>query len=170
MNGEIEAVHDALLQITTRLKHHCFRDSYPSVNYPSNSPFLDQLPPFPPYLGRRGLSPPRMYSDLGHPHPHAGFPLDDRPPFLNSIHRPGLPPHISERKPWGPQVLDYYFSFGTNFGLKYCLCSISACLLNHCQTLGLDVEVSIGKIKIEMDEGGKSDLYLIKHNSFFKCR
>ncbi|KAL3014042.1 hypothetical protein AAZX31_06G085800 [Glycine max] len=103
VNGEIEAVHDALLQITTRLKHHFFRDSYPSVNYPSNSPFLDQLPPFPPYLGRRGLSPPRMYSDLGHPHPHAGFPLDDRPPFLNSIHRPGLPPHISERKPWGPQ-------------------------------------------------------------------
>lgn len=113
MNGEIEAVHDALLQITTRLKHHCFRDSYPSVNYPSNSPFLDQLPPFPPYLGRRGLSPPGMYSDLGPPPSHAGFPLDDRPAFLNNIHRPGLPPHISQRKPWGPLVLDCFFSFGT---------------------------------------------------------
>nr|KYP70132.1 KH domain-containing protein At4g18375 family [Cajanus cajan] len=103
VNGEIEAVHDALLQITTRLKHHFFRDSYPSANYPLNSPFLDQLPPFPPYLGRRGLSPPGMYSDLGPPPPHMGFHLDDRPPFLNNIHRPGLPPHISERKPWGPQ-------------------------------------------------------------------
>ncbi|XP_014501915.1 KH domain-containing protein HEN4 [Vigna radiata var. radiata] len=102
VNGEIEAVHDALMQITTRLKHHFFRDSHPSVNYPSNSPFVDQLPPFPPYLGRRGLSPPGMYSDLGPP-PYAGFPLDDRPPFLNNIHRPGIPPHISERKPWGPQ-------------------------------------------------------------------
>ncbi|KAK7351521.1 hypothetical protein VNO77_11048 [Canavalia gladiata] len=103
VSGEIEAVHDALLQITTRLKHHFFRDVYPSVNYPSNSPFLDQLPPFPPYLGRRGLSPPGMYSDLGPPPPHAGFPLDDRPPFGNNIPRPGIPPHISERKPWGPQ-------------------------------------------------------------------
>ncbi|RDX79416.1 RNA-binding KH domain-containing protein RCF3, partial [Mucuna pruriens] len=103
VNGDIEAVHDALLQITTRLKHHFFRDSYPSVNYHSNSPFLDQLPPFPPYLGRRGLSPPGIYSDLGPPPPHAGFPLDDRPHFLNNIHRPGIPPHISERKPWGPQ-------------------------------------------------------------------
>ncbi|KAK7311741.1 hypothetical protein RJT34_10064 [Clitoria ternatea] len=102
ISGEIEAVHDALLQITTRLKHHFFRDAYPSANYPSNSPFLEQLPPFPPYLGRRGLSPPRMYSDLGPP-PHTGFPLDDRPPFVNNMHRPGIPPHISDRKPWGPQ-------------------------------------------------------------------
>ncbi|XP_027903393.1 KH domain-containing protein HEN4-like [Vigna unguiculata] len=102
VNGEIEAVHDALMQITTRLRHHFFRDSHPSVNYPSNSPFVDQLPPFPPYLGRRGLSPPGMFSDLGPP-PYAGFPLDDRPPFLNNIHRPGIPPHISERKLWGPQ-------------------------------------------------------------------
>ncbi|KAJ1391951.1 K-like proteiny domain [Sesbania bispinosa] len=103
ISGEIEAVHDALLQVTTRLRHHFFRDAYPSVNYPSNSAFMDQLPPFPPYLGRRGLSPPRMYSDLGPLPPHAGFPLDDRPPFMNNIRRPGIPPHISERKPWGPR-------------------------------------------------------------------
>ncbi|XP_061352985.1 KH domain-containing protein HEN4-like isoform X2 [Gastrolobium bilobum] len=103
INGEIEAVHDALLQITTRLRHNFFRDAYPSVNYPSNSSFLDQLPPFPPYLGRRGLSPPGMYSDLGPPPPRSGFPLDDRPPFMNNMHRPGIPSHISERKPWGPQ-------------------------------------------------------------------
>ncbi|XP_057434838.1 KH domain-containing protein HEN4-like [Lotus japonicus] len=103
ITGEIEAVHDALLQITTRLKHHFFRDAYPSANYPSNPAFLDNLPPFLPYLGRRGISPPGMYSDLGPPPPHAGFPLDDRPPFMNNIHRSGIPPHIAERKPWGPQ-------------------------------------------------------------------
>lgn len=43
-------------------------------------------------------------------------------------------------------------------GLKHYPCSISACHLNHCQTLALDVEVSIVKIKIEMDEEGKSGL------------
>lgn len=115
VNGEIEAVHDALLHITMRLKHHFFRDIYPSVNFPPNSAFLDQHSPFPPYLGRRGLSPPRMYSDLGPP--HAGFPFDDVPPFMNNIHRPGIPPHISERKPWGPQVLDYYCYFLLCLGL-----------------------------------------------------
>ncbi|KAL1310260.1 hypothetical protein HN51_052903 [Arachis hypogaea] len=104
ISGEVEAVHDALLQVTTRLRHHFFRDAFPSINYPSNSPFLDQGPPFPPYFGRRGLSPPRMYSNLGPP-PHGGFPLDDGPPFINNIRRPGIPPHLSERKPWGPQGL-----------------------------------------------------------------
>lgn len=98
-------MHDALLQITSRLRHHFFRDAYPS-----NSAFLDQLPPFPPYLGRRGLSPPGLFSNLVPRPPHGGFPLDDRPPFMNNIHRPGIPPHISERRPWGPQVLVYYLS------------------------------------------------------------
>ncbi|CAI8599943.1 unnamed protein product [Vicia faba] len=103
VSGEIEAVHDALLQITTRLRNHFFRDAFPSADFPSNSGFLDQHTSFPPYLGRRGLSPPRMYSDLGPPPLHAGFPLDDHPHFMNNIHRPGIPPHISERKPWGPK-------------------------------------------------------------------
>ncbi|KAK2446313.1 KH domain-containing protein HEN4 [Trifolium repens] len=100
VSGEIEAVHDALLQITARLKYHFYRDVFPSANFPSNSAFLDQHSPFPPHLGRRGLSPPGMYSDRG---PHVGFPLDDHPPFMNNIYRPGIPPHISERKPWGPK-------------------------------------------------------------------
>ncbi|PNY06405.1 KH domain-containing protein at4g18375-like protein [Trifolium pratense] len=100
VSGEIEAVHDALLQITARLKYHFYRDVFPSGNFPSNSAFLDQHSPFPPHLGRRGLSPPGMYSDRG---PHVGFPLDDHPPFMNNIYRPGIPPHISERKPWGPK-------------------------------------------------------------------
>ncbi|KAK2981739.1 hypothetical protein RJ640_005991 [Escallonia rubra] len=116
INGELETVQDALLQITARLRNHFFRDAFPSIN--SNPAFPDQLPPFPPYMGRRELSPPGMYSSLGpsfhkfdaHP-PHGGFhPHDDRPPFLHNIHRPGFPPHISERmpssSPWGPQGLN----------------------------------------------------------------
>ncbi|KAK7282942.1 hypothetical protein RIF29_12078 [Crotalaria pallida] len=105
ISGEFEAMHDALLQVTNRLRHNFFRDAYPSVNHPSNPAFLDQLPPFPPYLGRQGLSPPGIFSNIGPPPPHGGFPLDDRPPFMNNIHRPGIPPHISERRPWGPQGL-----------------------------------------------------------------
>lgn len=111
-------MQDALLQITTRLRHHFFRDAYPSINYPSNPAFLDQLPPFPPYMGRRELSPPGMYSNLGPPFhkfdaigaplPHGGFPHDDRPPFMHNLPRPGVPPLLSERRPWGPQVLDYH--------------------------------------------------------------
>ncbi|KAJ7965897.1 KH domain-containing protein [Quillaja saponaria] len=77
INGEYEAVQDALLQITTRLRHHFFRDAFPSIIYPSNPVFLDQLPPYPPYMGRRELSPPGIYS-IG-------------PPF--------------HKKSWGPQGL-----------------------------------------------------------------
>ncbi|XP_028777836.1 RNA-binding KH domain-containing protein RCF3 isoform X2 [Neltuma alba] len=115
ISGEAEAVQDGLLQITTRLRHHFFRDAYPSINYPSNPAFLDQLPPFPPYMGRRELSPPGMYSNLGPPFhkfdaigappPHGGFPHDDRPPFMHNLPRPGVPPYLSERRPWGPQGL-----------------------------------------------------------------
>ncbi|KAK9983100.1 hypothetical protein SO802_032625 [Lithocarpus litseifolius] len=117
INGEFEAVQEALLQITTRLRHHFFRDTFPSINYPSNPAFLDQVPPFPSYMGRRELSPPGMYSNLGPsfhkfdavggPPPHGGFhPHDDRSPFMHNIHRLGAAPHLlSERKPWGPQGL-----------------------------------------------------------------
>ncbi|XP_034677188.1 RNA-binding KH domain-containing protein RCF3-like [Vitis riparia] len=119
INGEFEAVQEALLQITTRLRHHHFRDAF-SVNHPSNPAFTDQVPPFPPYLARREFSPPGMYSNLGPSfhkfdavgvlHPHGGFhPHDDRAPFMHSIHRLGIPPHIPERKPssapWGHQGL-----------------------------------------------------------------
>ncbi|OIW14572.1 hypothetical protein TanjilG_32914 [Lupinus angustifolius] len=105
INGEFEAVHDALLQVTSRLRHNFFRSAFPSGNYPPNSVFLDQFPRFPPHLGRRGLSPPGIFSNRGPPPPHGGFPLDDRPPFMNNIHRLGIPPHISENRPWGPQGL-----------------------------------------------------------------
>lgn len=110
------------MQITTRLRHHFFRDAFPSINYSSNPAFLDQVSPFPSYMGRRELSPPGMYSNLGPsfhkfdaaggPPPHGGFlPHDDRSPFMHNIHRLGAPPFLSERKPWGPQVLKYYNGF-----------------------------------------------------------
>ncbi|KAF3447427.1 hypothetical protein FNV43_RR12613 [Rhamnella rubrinervis] len=115
INGEFEAVQDALLQITSRLRHHFFRDVFPSINYPPNPAFMDQ-PPFPPYFGRRELSPPGMYSNYGPSFhkfdpvgglpPHGGFhPHDDRPPFMHNMHRFGGPRHLSERKPWGAQGL-----------------------------------------------------------------
>lgn len=112
VNGEFEAVQDALLQITGRLRHHFFRDMFPSINYPPNPAFMDQ-PPFPPYLGRRELSPPGMFSNYGPPFhglpPHGGFhPRDDRPPFMHNMHRFGGPRHLPERKPWGPQVDSFY--------------------------------------------------------------
>lgn len=115
INGEYEVVQEALLQITTRLRNHFFRDVYPSIDHPSNPPFLDQ-PPFPPYMGRRELSPPfhafHSFDGMGGPPPHGGFhPHDDRPPFMHNIHRPGMPPHMSERRPWGPQVWYHLLCF-----------------------------------------------------------
>lgn len=118
INGEFEAVQEALLQITTRLRHHFFRDVFPSINS-SNPAFVDQVHPFPSYMGRRELSPPGMYPNLGPsfhkfdavggPPPHGGFHLhDDRSSFMHNVHRLGAPPYMSDRKPWGPQVLDFY--------------------------------------------------------------
>ncbi|XP_057972900.1 KH domain-containing protein HEN4-like [Malania oleifera] len=120
VNGEFEAVQEALLQITSRLRHHFDRDAFPSINHPSNAAFPDQVPPFPLYMGRRELSPPGMYSNLGPSFhkfdafgglpPHGGFHThDERSPFMPNIHRPVIPPQIAERKPssapWGPQGL-----------------------------------------------------------------
>ncbi|KDP41552.1 hypothetical protein JCGZ_15959 [Jatropha curcas] len=108
INGEYEVVQEALVQITTRLRNHFFRDVFPTIDHPSNSTFLDQVPPFPPYMGRRELSPSfhgfHNFDGMGGPPPHTGFhPHDD--PFMHNIHRSGMPLHISERKPWGPQGL-----------------------------------------------------------------
>ncbi|XP_050231778.1 KH domain-containing protein HEN4-like isoform X2 [Mercurialis annua] len=109
INGEHEIVQEALVQITTRLRNHVFRDVFPSLDYPSNPAFLDQAPPFPPYMGRREPSPPfhafHNFDGMGGPPPHAGFhPHDDHSPFMHNIHRPGMPPHF-ERKHWGPQLV-----------------------------------------------------------------
>ncbi|XVF36500.1 hypothetical protein REPUB_Repub19eG0063800 [Reevesia pubescens] len=108
VNGEHDTVRDAILQITTRLQHHFFRDVFPSINHPPNPAFMDQVPPFPSFRGRREFSPPGLgpfhhFDAFGGPPPHGGFHPHDDPLFMRNIHRPGMPPHISERKPWGPQ-------------------------------------------------------------------
>ncbi|KAI3762562.1 hypothetical protein L1987_52994 [Smallanthus sonchifolius] len=107
INGEYEAVNEALLQITTCLRNHYFRDAFPG--------FQDHGPPFPPpFMGRRELSPPGRYPsfnrfDAGGPPPHVGFHLrDDQPPFMHD--RPDFLHPMSERLPssvpWGPQGIE----------------------------------------------------------------
>lgn len=107
------------MQITTRLKNHFFRDAFPPMGLPPNPAFLEQMPPFPSYMGRREFSPSRTFSNRGPSFnkfdgpgslpPGGGFhPHDDHPPFAHDFPRPGIPPHISERMssaaPWGSQV------------------------------------------------------------------
>ncbi|XP_042489510.1 KH domain-containing protein HEN4-like [Macadamia integrifolia] len=119
ITGEFEGVQEALLQITSRLKHHLFRDTFPSINHPSHPAFLDQVPSFSSSMERRELSPSRMFLNLGpsfHKYeptgglPHGGIhPHDDQSAFSHGIHRPGIPSHGSGRlpssAPWGPQGL-----------------------------------------------------------------
>ncbi|KAJ4964783.1 hypothetical protein NE237_016632 [Protea cynaroides] len=113
ITGEFEAVQEALLQITTRLKHHFFRDTFPAINHPAHPAFLEQIPPFPSYVGRQEFSPRGMFPNLGSSfhkfEPVGGFPPhDERSAFVRNIHRPGIPPHSLERlpssAPWGPQA------------------------------------------------------------------
>uniref|UniRef100_A0A2P2JPW7 K Homology domain-containing protein n=1 Tax=Rhizophora mucronata TaxID=61149 RepID=A0A2P2JPW7_RHIMU len=116
INGDYEVVREALLQITTRLRHHFFRDIFPSIDHPPNPTFLDHVPPFPPYLGRRELSPPfhafHGFDAMGGPPPHASFySRDDHSPFTHNVHRPGMPSHLIDRKPWGPQVFICFLCF-----------------------------------------------------------
>lgn len=105
INGDYDAVHEALLQITTCLRNHYFRDAFPG--------FQDHGPPFPPFMGRRELSPPGRYSsfnrfDVGPP-PHGGFhPHDDRPPLMHDrpdFHHP-MPERFPSSAPWGPQGIE----------------------------------------------------------------
>ncbi|KAL8199640.1 hypothetical protein R6Q57_013208 [Mikania cordata] len=107
INGDHDAVQEALLQITTCLRNHYFRDAFPG--------FQDHGPPFPPpYMGRRELSPPGRYPpfnrfDAGGPPPHGGFHLhDNQPPYMHD--RPDFPHPISERLPssvpWGPRGIE----------------------------------------------------------------
>ncbi|KZV31569.1 KH domain-containing protein-like [Dorcoceras hygrometricum] len=103
VNGDLEVVHEALLQITTRLRNHFLRDAFPPLSHPPNPPFMDQGPPFPSYMGRREFSPPGSFSARGPPFnsfdgpgvrpPHGAFdPLDDHPPFAHEFPRPWGPP------------------------------------------------------------------------------
>ncbi|KAL3617847.1 hypothetical protein CASFOL_038168 [Castilleja foliolosa] len=112
VNGEPEVIEEALMQITSRLKHHFFRDVFPPFGRPTNPAFLEQMPPppFPPYMGRREFPSSETFPNQGppfnkfdghdFPRPH-----DDRPHFFHDFPRPGMPPHMPERMaaPWGPQ-------------------------------------------------------------------
>lgn len=102
------------MQITTRLRHHFFRDSFSSIKHSLDPPLLDPVPPYPSFMGRREFSPP-MYSDFGPsfnkfdvplgPPSHVGFrPHEFGSIFMHHDRRPGMPPHMSERKPFGAQV------------------------------------------------------------------
>eukprot|EP00262_Sarcandra_glabra_P003815 TRINITY_DN1462_c0_g1_i1.p1 TRINITY_DN1462_c0_g1~~TRINITY_DN1462_c0_g1_i1.p1 ORF type:complete len:702 (-),score=150.80 TRINITY_DN1462_c0_g1_i1:493-2598(-) len=111
--GEFEAVQEALLQITSRLKHHLFRDKLSVINHLPRPGFSDQGPPHAPFMGRRETSsPPGMYSNLGPSFQKfdsvGGLPpYDDRSAFAHNIHKPGVPPHGFENRassaPWIPQ-------------------------------------------------------------------
>ncbi|KAG6402617.1 hypothetical protein SASPL_134819 [Salvia splendens] len=118
VSGDFEVVQEALMQITTRLKNHFFRDAFPPMVHHPNPAFMEQMPPFPSYVGRREFSPPGTFSNRGPPFnnfdgpggrpPVGGFhPHDDRPHFAHDFPRSGIPPHMSERMPpgapWGTQ-------------------------------------------------------------------
>ncbi|GAA0139076.1 RNA metabolism protein [Lithospermum erythrorhizon] len=103
INGEPQAVHKALMQITARLQDRFFRDAFSS-----NHAFPDQMTPFSSFRGRRGFSPPGMYHNMGPPslgglRPRGGHQLDGRPPFAHDFRSPGIPDKMPSSTPWGPQ-------------------------------------------------------------------
>lgn len=109
ITGGFETVEAAILQITSRLRHHhIFGDTSPSVSHPPHLAFRDQVPPFP-YMGRRESSPPGLYAGLGGLPPHGRIHShDDRPGFARNFPGQGNP-YASGRTPasvpWEPQGL-----------------------------------------------------------------
>ncbi|OAY84246.1 RNA-binding KH domain-containing protein RCF3-like [Ananas comosus] len=100
VNGEFEVVQEALVQITTRLRHHLFREKFRASN-PNN--FGEQVPPFGPFMGRREFSPPRYPNMPPFQKDPFGRPFDERPIFGNMIHSPGVPHGVERSGPWPPQ-------------------------------------------------------------------
>ncbi|KAI0503454.1 hypothetical protein KFK09_014388 [Dendrobium nobile] len=107
VSGEFGAVQEALLQITARLRNHLFRDKASALNHPAHPAFLDQMPPFGSYMGRREPSPPRLYGGIPPFQKDAGPRAhEERSAFAHSIHGSGVSPLGSERAPpapWAPQ-------------------------------------------------------------------
>ncbi|XP_023761116.1 KH domain-containing protein HEN4 [Lactuca sativa] len=84
INGEFDAVQEALFQITTALRNHYFRDAFPSMNHPPNPPF------------------PSSYMGMGR-YSSSFNRFDDRPPPPFMHDRPGFShPH----QPWAPQGIE----------------------------------------------------------------
>lgn len=109
--GKFEAVQEALLQITSRLKHNIFNEKYSS----GHPVFVDQVPPFSSFMGRRERSPPGPRSNFFQPFhkfDHIGvLPHDERSAFPRTHYTSGFSNHGGERIPsasWGAKVC---FSF-----------------------------------------------------------
>ncbi|THU49898.1 hypothetical protein C4D60_Mb06t14400 [Musa balbisiana] len=105
ISGEFGAVQEALLQITSRLKHHVFRDKLSAMNPNAPPAFIEQLPPYGMYMGRRESSPSRLYPNLP---PFQKDPVgrlfEERSAFAHPVHGLGIPPLGIERPaPWLPQ-------------------------------------------------------------------
>ncbi|KAK8957127.1 KH domain-containing protein [Platanthera zijinensis] len=115
VSGEFGTVQEALIQITARLRGHLFREKASGFNHPlhsanhpphpANHPphpsFLDQMPSFGSYMGRREISPPRLFGGLP-PFQKDGVERS----FAQAIHGSGVSPLGSERvpsAPWAPQ-------------------------------------------------------------------
>eukprot|EP01018_Ginkgo_biloba_P002005 Gb_31686 [translate_table: standard] len=120
VTGQLVAVQDALIQITSRLRDNLFQDKPGSVAgvgiYPSSLPER----PVVPYRGRHEPgSPPGMYSHMGgslHDVDRSGGLSHDvdRPGFAHNIHRPGgMPLKIDQPPSPGPWAVQ---SMGSGSG------------------------------------------------------
>ncbi|MQM07852.1 hypothetical protein Taro_040701, partial [Colocasia esculenta] len=106
VTGKFEAVQEALLQITSRLKHHIFSEKFPAMGHPGHTAFVDQGPQFPSFMGRRERSPHGLYSNALPPFskfdPLGVHPHDERSGFPRTHYTSGFSTHSGERIPSGP--------------------------------------------------------------------
>ncbi|KAJ3694502.1 hypothetical protein LUZ60_009982 [Juncus effusus] len=86
VSGIAESVEEAMVQITTRLKHHFMRDKMPPPPF-GHPPFGGEMEP--PFGGGGG---PRYFSGMPPPQPYPAPPP----------HHPLLPYDDSRYPPWGP--------------------------------------------------------------------
>ncbi|KAL1546832.1 RNA-binding KH domain-containing protein RCF3-like [Salvia divinorum] len=79
VGGNFEVVQEALMQITSKLKNHFFRDAFSPMVHHTTQAFTEQMPPFPSYMGVREFSLSGTCSNRG--------------PLFNNFDGPGgLPP------------------------------------------------------------------------------
>jgi hypothetical protein len=95
INGNVEAVQEALVQITSRLKHHFLRD---------------KAPPFGPYMGGSGVSPQQHFPSQPPPFHGFGRPYEEGPPY-------------DRRTPWGPPPV-YQTNGLERFFIKIFICTL----------------------------------------------
>ncbi|CAL9179147.1 unnamed protein product [Musa hybrid cultivar] len=104
ISGEFGAVQEALLQITARLKLHVFRDKLPAMNPNMPPAFVEQLPPYGLYMGRRESSPPRLHPYLPpFQKDPVGHPFEERSVFAHPVHGSGIPLGVERPASWPPQ-------------------------------------------------------------------